>query len=365
MSVAHLNVIPSNAIDKVVLAFRNAGRAPAFMGPPGIGKTDQVRAAGRVIAETTGLPCPVVELHLAQLSEVDVRGYLIPDGDDAKFTAPSFWKTVRENPQGILFLDEFMQAPAEVQKAIAPLLLDRRIGEYALPAEWSVAIAGNGQDDLAGANAILSHVINRIALFEVKPPKPDDWVNWAVDHGVEPLLIAFAKSSPQEVFGAPIPTTGDTPYCTPRSVETLSHVAQAWPGGLGAMVNDELGRATVAATIGTGAAAVLFSLATMAHDLPSYEAVVEDPNGTEVPEQLSHAYATILMLCARAQRKHTDQLLAYITRFNENHVIVGLRVLLRKDPAFLQSRRLLDWIGGHREVLKHYAPYLSGGNSHG
>lgn len=354
----HLNAIPSDKIAGIVRAFRATGRVPAFMGPPGIGKTDQVRAAAAAVAADTGKPCPVVELHLAQLSEVDVRGYLIPDGKAAVFTAPVFWPMVSAHEQGILFLDEFMQAGVEVQKAVTPLLRDLAIGEYKLPEGWSIVLAGNGQDDLAGAGAVLSHIINSISLFEVKPPHPDDWVDWAIDNDVDPLLIAFAKSSPSEVFAAPIPTTGDTPFCTPRTVKFLSDIAKHWPGGLGSMANDAIGTAVIAATVGSGATAILLSLVKLAHLLPDYDAVIAAPDTTPVPDKLSHAYATVLMLCARARLEDAAPLVKYMTRFNPNHAIVGLRTLFKRDMRYTVAPEVVRWISANSELLRTYAKYL-------
>src|ERR1700754_676626 len=170
-------------IPRLIGAFYGSGRTVYLRGQPGCGKTDLVHDGARQITaayremNVENPELAVYELHLASMSEVDIRGYLIPnDNGEATFTRPVFANFVAKHPRGILFLDEFAQAPHEVQKAVAPLLLNGTIGEYKLPPEWMVVAAGNREDDNAGVNNMLSHVIKRISIVDVEPPEVDDWI---------------------------------------------------------------------------------------------------------------------------------------------------------------------------------------------
>lgn len=356
--------IRSTDIPSVLMAFYGSGRTPYFRGQPGCGKTDLVHEGAKQIGawmQSIGDPhteVGVIELHLASMSEVDVRGYLIPTDGEARFTTPPFASQVARHARGILFLDEFPQAPPEMQKAVAPLLLDRRIGEYELPPGWMVCCAGNRTEDNAGANDLLSHVINRMCLIDVAPPEVDDWLEWAAGAGVMPELMAFAKIRPGTVFGAPDLSVADKPYCTPRSVEALSNVAARWPNGLVAMIDQPAGMAVIRGFVGDGAAAELYGVITMASKLPTYEQIVAGPDKVPVPTKPDEAYASLMMTAMRAKDTDGDPVMKYLTRFDANFAIVGIAALLNRDATFSRAKGLSEWVRDNKTMVQKLSRHL-------
>lgn len=361
-------------IPRVLDSFYGSGRMPYFRGQPGCGKTDLVHQAARDI--TTRLanlttpdpygPLHVYELHLASMSEVDVRGYLIPGAVDpdtgkiqAQFTQPVFADVVKMHPRGILFLDEMPQATQEVQKAVAPLVLEGRIGDYQLPAGWMVVAAGNREEDNAGVNAMLSHLINRMSIIDVNPPEADDWIEWAARKGLSHEFLAFAKIKPSVLFGAPDLSANDQPYCTPRSMHALSDVSARWPGGIGGMVNDKVGMAVVEGFIGKGAMAELRGVINLYQKLPKFEEVIADPDKVAIPTEPDLAYAALMMVALRADgAKHLEQAIAYTTRFNPNFAVVGLCALVSRDMRFTHSKTLGTWIVANKTMMQKLGKYI-------
>src|SRR3954470_11759572 len=101
-------------------------RRPAYVwGPPGVGKSSLVRQA----ADALGLD--LVDLRVTLLDPVDLRGLPRLTADACVWVPPAF---LPRGGTGVLFLDELAQAPALVQAACLQLTLDRRLGEYELPA---------------------------------------------------------------------------------------------------------------------------------------------------------------------------------------------------------------------------------------
>lgn len=356
--------IKATDIPSVLMAFYGSKRTPYFVGSPGIGKTDLVHAAAAQISDwLTSIKDPyptvtVVEQHLATMSEVDVRGYLIPQNGEARFTKPPFAALVDTSPRGILFLDEFGQSTPEMQKAVAPLLLDGRIGEYVLPSGWMVVCAGNSTDDNAGANDLLSHVINRMCLINVKAPDVDDWLDWAAAKGIQPELMAFAKLRPATIFGKPDLSVNDKPYCTPRSVHALSDVAARWPGALQAMVNDNTGMAVVSGCVGQGAAAEIAGVVKMAMNLPSYEEVVASPDKVNVPKKPDEMYASLMMVAMRTKREDAEAVVKYMTRFDGNFAVVGLAAMLRRDTSLSKVQGIGDWIKNNKTLVQKLSRHI-------
>ncbi len=73
-------------------------------------------------------------MRLSQLDPVDLRGVPAIKNDQTVWMPPVFFPK-DPNSQGILFLDELNAAPPSVQAAIYQLVLNRRMGEYLLPAK--------------------------------------------------------------------------------------------------------------------------------------------------------------------------------------------------------------------------------------
>lgn len=359
--------IPVDDIPRVLLAFYGSGRMPYFRGQPGCGKTALVHEGAAQIADqlkamkADAPDMAVYELHLASMSEVDIRGYLIPDSTGgAKFTRPVFADFFEKHPRGILFLDEFPQASHEVQKAVAPLMLDGVIGEYKLPASVMVVAAGNREEDGAGVNNMLSHVINRMAIIDVKPPSIDTWCAWGASMNLLPETLIFARTSPGTLMGSPDLSANDEPYCTPRSLHALDTVAQRWTGGLGAMLDSEAGMAVAAGFIGRGAAAELHGVLRLTSKLPTYEEVVANPAKVKIPDQPNEQYAALMMTALRAKLEHSGQVIEYLTRFNPNMAVVGLSALTSRDGQFTNDRRLMQWTIDNRPMLAKLRKYIGG-----
>lgn len=366
MSRNALLAISVSDIPRVLRSFYGTSRTVYFRGQPGCGKTELVKQGANeieVALRQNNVVQPemaVHELHLASVSEVDIRGYLIPTEDgNARFTRPVFADFVDKHPRGILFLDEFAQATHEVQKAVAPLILEGRIGEYKLPASWMVVAAGNREQDNAGTNNLLGHVINRLSIVDVKPPEVDDWIMWAAEHELSPEVIAFAKICPAHVFGAPDLSANDQPYCTPRSLHALDDVAKRWHGGIAGMINDMAGLAVAQGFIGEGATAELRGVLNLAAKLPTYEEIVKDAEKAKVPAAANEQYAAVMMVAMRAKLADSAPVVTYLTRFQPNMAVVGLAALIKRNPSFTQERAMGQWIRDNRSVVQKLTQYIN------
>lgn len=336
-----------------------AGIAPLFVGKPGIGKTEITHQTAQALSLQYAEQFGVHEMHLASYNECDVRGYLVPNGNDSTFTRPDFFRTVDQYKRGILFLDEFMQAEHAVQKAVAPLILERRVGEYELPAGWMVALAGNGIDDGAGANSLLTHITNRVMLIEVLPPDVDEWVIWAAKQELPPELIAFAKLRSHLVFESEIPKSDNTPYTTPRSLTRVGRLANSNNAKLIEMFGTATGTAMISGLIGQGTAVELKAACELTHKIPAFERMMAEPDTCPVPTALDEQYAAVMMVAVRAKAKdHLRAAGAYLMRFPVNIMLVGLIALINRDSGFLDSRDLMKWAMDNREMLGKFNKFI-------
>ena len=142
-----------------------------LLSPPGVGKSEMVYQA----AAEAGLPCR--SLLGTQIAPEDVSGIPRIVGERSVFCPPRM--LLPEQPEPFcLFLDELPACAPDVQKAFYSLLLERRLGEHALPAGTWVVAAGNRMQDRALVRAMSSALVNRVTILHLRVDA-DEWLAWA------------------------------------------------------------------------------------------------------------------------------------------------------------------------------------------
>lgn len=248
-----------------------SGSIPAmFWGPPGVGKSDCVRA----YTKKHKLGC--IDIRLSQYDPVDLRGVprvevltqrvealklalsiakelnmekecldlsqqiqinmesLLERGNTVvtQWASPSFLPMPeRDGEKGILFLDEITSADGQVQAAAYQLVLDRRLGDYELPDGWLVVAAGNRPEDRAVVKDMSSALANRFCHFEVEHDL-QDWIDWAFSAKVDPRVISYQRYKSGGSLYKFDPTSNDKAFPTPRTWERVSDVLKACHGAI-------------------------------------------------------------------------------------------------------------------------------------
>src|SRR4051794_20615333 len=147
-----------------------------FLSPPGVGKSDVVFQA----AIEAGLPFR--SLLGTQIAPEDVSGIPRIVGNRSVFCPPRI--LLPEEPEPFcLFLDELPACAPDIQKAFYSLLLERRLGEFALPKGTWVVAAGNRVEDRALVRALSSALVNRVTILNVRVDVKE-WLVWARANGV-------------------------------------------------------------------------------------------------------------------------------------------------------------------------------------
>ena len=172
-------------------------RTPLMIhGEPGVGKSAAVEQAARNLAyerKRTFVAAPslrqqkertfgFIDIRMAQIDAVDGRGVpYVTENGMTSFATPSMFP--REG-EGILFLDEFMQAVPLVQNSFTQLIYDRRLGDYEFPEGWAIIMASNEEHHRAGVHPMPTHLLRQ-------------WCDYAAQNGVMPEIIAFLNYRPQ------------------------------------------------------------------------------------------------------------------------------------------------------------------------
>ena len=183
-----------------------------LLSPPGLGKSELVYEAAR----EAGLPCR--SLLGTQIAPEDVSGIPRIVGERSVFCPPRV--LLPEKPEPFcLFLDELPACAPDVQKAFYSLLLERRLGEHALPAGTWVVAAGNRLQDRALVRAMSSALVNRVTILQIRHDV-DEWLAWAQRSGIRSEIRSFISTVPDALM-RPVPAD-PVPFSTPRAWSLLS-----------------------------------------------------------------------------------------------------------------------------------------------
>lgn len=183
-----------------------------LLSPPGLGKSDIVYEAAR----EAGLPCR--SLLGTQIAPEDVSGIPRIVGERSVFCPPRI--LLPEKPEPFcLFLDELPACAPDVQKAFYSLLLERRLGEHALPPGTWVVAAGNRLQDRALVRSMSSALVNRVTILQLKVDT-DEWLTWAQQRAIRTEIRSFIRTIPDALM-RPVPAE-PVPFSTPRAWALLS-----------------------------------------------------------------------------------------------------------------------------------------------
>ena len=197
-------------------------RASMLWGTRGVGKSSIVRQ----VAAHFGVP--LVDLRLTTIEPVDIRGAIYADEVQARTVwFPPEFLPPPEQPDGILFLDELTAADQRLQISAYSLILDRRVGRYALPDGWQVIAAGNASFHGAVSHDMGTALADRMFHFNVQTTI-EAFLAHAVAMGFAPAVMAYLKVRPDKLDDTAAQLAGDHLIgASPRGWEDISDVLKS------------------------------------------------------------------------------------------------------------------------------------------
>ncbi|THB64084.1 MAG: MoxR family ATPase [Desulfovibrio sp.] len=310
-------------------------RQPTFLwGAPGVGKSQVVAQ----VAAAKGLA--LVDIRAVLLDPVDLRG--VPTFNSAGETVwrpPAF---LPRTGRGILFLDELNTAPPLVQAACYQLILDRKLGEYELPEEWTVIAAGNRETDRAVTHRMPSALANRLVHLDFEPDL-DDWMAWAKDNGVDSRLRAFLRFRPK-LLHAFDPKRNEKAFPSPRSWEFVSRMLD---GG----ADQEVLTALICGAVGQGAGAECVEFLRICESMPSTQEVMANPSQVAIPDDP----AVVLAMCEAVSREASCETMGNVAtlaaRLPVEFSVLLMRDAAAVDPAIVDTEAFKGWACANSDVL--------------
>lgn len=314
-------------------AFHAAGLVPFIMGAPGGGKSSVVQQ----YAKATKLS--FVDTRLAYKAPTDICG--IPHFSDGKmvYAMPAEYPTT----PCVWALEELASAPRQVQIAALQLLLDRKIGEYEVPAGTLLVATGNRFIDKCHVEKMSSAVINRLVLLELETSVPD-WNDWAIKAGIHGDVYAYIQACPAGLHEFEGKTwDGASAFPSPRSWEMVSRYLKTNPPS-------DLNLPVITGMIGHSRAVEFNAFLKLRDEVVTFEQVVADPRGAAIPAKLDERYAVASMLSLRVCPKTVSPVLDYLDRMPAELRVMATKLAAKRDPNLVPTKAFATWYSENQHL---------------
>lgn len=190
------------------------------LGAPGVGKSQLIGQIGKKHGYK------VIDVRLAQMSEVEIGGLIYPNESRTKtvWLSPEILPDEeRDGKKTILLLDEITSCTKRVQVAAYQLILDRRVGQYKLPDGCIVVALGNREDDEGVYIQLAAPLADRFEIHYIEPDFNSWLYDYAIPFGVHPYVVNYLKFKPAALHNQ-VPGEEAMVFATPRSWDRVSEI---------------------------------------------------------------------------------------------------------------------------------------------
>ena len=249
-----------------------------------------------------------------------------------RFGVSAFNQLGVNNSKPILVgLDEIAKAPQFIKNVLAPIIYERRVGNLSMP-EGSVVVCFTNLSIEGLGDSIQAHLRNRLVFVKMRKPSCDEWVKWATDNRINPMVIAFVNNEPRVmqsfleyekggmfegkdlskdngfIFN---PKSMQLAYATPRSLVAASDILDA---GLGVLDDDTL-EAALVGTVGATTAEALASFIRFGREICEYSRVIKSPDTAPLSDNPTAQLIQVFQFVTRvADRTEAEAIVKYVWR---------------------------------------------------
>lgn len=267
-------------------------------GEPGCGKSSILK----LLKSSMGSGYEYVYLDCPTLGDGDL-GMNIPNRDTGQleFFVSSLLKLDSGKPL-VIMLDEFLKCDKLLKKMFTRLMLEREIGDRALPADSIVFATSNNASDGVG-DTIEAHVGNRIMRVQMAKPNYIEWSVWARNAGLSSTIHSWVQFKPKALHSYRTCSAEElrdnefiynpakpqqVSFVSPRSLEKSDHVLRQRH-----LLGDDLTLAALSGLVGVPAAESMMMLALMEKEMTPIPVILADPSGAPVPASVGAVILTL------------------------------------------------------------------------
>jgi len=315
---------------------------PTFIwGSPGVGKSSLIAQ----IAQQKDMK--FIDLRLSLLDPTDLRGipFFAKEEKKAVWAKPEFLPDTDSTDFGILFLDEINSAPPTIQAAAYQLILDRKIGEYSLPQNYSIIAAGNYETDRGVTYRMPTPLANRFVHLNFDLDF-ESWKLWAYQNKIDRRIISYLSYKPSDLFMFD-PKSQSKSFATPRSWKFVDDILKS-------KVKEILLEDVISGAVGIETAQEFLNYVKVMDKLPNIENILKGDD-VKIPTQNSALYALCIGIVYALKKNFSIQNLTNILNFSlkldGEFTIMLIRDMQKSGIDVESSPAWKNWVEEHRFLL--------------
>ena len=368
--VQFINTVSINELRNIIPLI--AGElTPVIQSEPGCGKTSLLSMIATDHGDTwrspkdgTGIEgdkydyiyvdCPVKDMS-------DV-GMTIPNhaSHQLEYYVSELFNLADPRPKVVL-LDEFMKSPKLLQVIFTRLMLERMVGDKALPEGSLVFATSNNASDGVG-DSMLAHAGNRVCIMRMAKPTPDEWLSWAGENGISRVIRAWVSMFPRCLASYADGDQKDNPYIFKPSMTSLSFVSPRSLAKADVIVKnrdrmtENSVKVALAGTIGASAAGDMAAFLSLEKSLTDVKDIIKEPEGVEIPKDISAQL--MIMFQAVDVLSTQDELtkfMKFVERIPSNEVQAVFFTMMMRSPKAIRLARnnlkIAEWAKNNHEMF--------------
>lgn len=330
--------------DTLVTIYNNEAtraRTVYLEGPSGIGKSEAVRTVVERLAADGKGEVGLYDLRLSTSDPTDF-GLVMPVDGELVRQKPAFISYMERFDRGVLFLDEITSAPPAVQAPAYQVTLDRACNGFSVPDGWMVVAAGNAQTDRGVTYTMAAPLVSRMTTISVDTHL-DDVMAYAINKGVNPLIIAFLRERPDLLHKFDGSAYTGRQFPTPRSWFAVSDK-------LDLDVPREMRLELITGDVGDEAGIAFEEFTRVWELMPSLEAIMTDPDQVEVPDRLDVRYCVTMGLATRIDGENFGTAWRFLKRMPREFQALCVKLAVKAGKEVSMSPAFSEWIAENSDA---------------
>jgi hypothetical protein len=340
------------SIDQVVNAILVGGskRTVLVQGHMGTGKSSILKILAKKLPDHA--PC-YFDCTTKDLGDISLPNLKTLDAGDFVSFVPNEELGLHLGRPVIIMIDELGKANPAVKNALLRLMLEHKLGNHTLP-EGSIVFATTNLGAEGVGDLLPPHARNRITVVSMRKPTNIEHIEYGINNGFDPTLLAWEKDNPQlfatfETIKDPEenpyiyhPRAQRAAFVTPRSLEAASDWLKQREN-----FDDQTLTSLLIGTIGDRGAMDLMAFVHLADQMPSLDSIKNSPTTARVPDSAGAVCMVVYRALSTLERNWIDPWMDYLVRLDKE--AQGLFANGVRNPKYskqsmvMTNKKFTDW----------------------
>ncbi len=265
----------------------------------------------------------------------------------------------------VILLDEFMKSPKLLQVIFTRLMLERMVGDKALPQQDGLksivfATSNNASDGVG--DSMLAHAGNRVCIMRMAKPITDEWLTWATENNISRVIRAWVAMFPRCLASYTDGDQNDNPYIFKPNMTSLSFVSPRSLAKADVIVKnrdkmtENSVKVALAGTIGASAAGDMAAFLSLEKSLTDVKDIIKKPDEIEVPKDISAQLMIMFQAVdVLATQDELTKFMQFVERIPSSEVQAVFFTMMMRSPKAIRlarnNMRIAEWAKNNHDMF--------------